>query len=66
MKFKLEITCDSVAFEDGELFPEISRILHRLTQEQFGVDLTVYDGPLTLRDINGARVGIAEFVNLDE
>ena len=65
MKFKLEIDCDNAAFKDTELFPEISRILLRLVNEQFGVDLTVYSNPLRLRDINGKRCGTAKFVEVD-
>ena len=62
MKFKLEIECDGDAFKDAGLFPEISRILMRLINEQFGVYLGVYDDSLALLDINDNCVGRAEFV----
>ena len=64
MKFKLEIECNSAAFELLEM--EVSRMLHeaekRLAEAHFSGERLGMDGePFKLRDINGNTVGSFEF-----
>lgn len=58
MKFKLEINCDNAAFGDDatERYSEIARILKVVAQ-----DMEDGHSAVVLRDINGNKVGTAEF-----
>lgn len=48
MRFVLEIDCDNAAFEGDQRYCEVHRILQEIDPSE---------GPPTLRDINGNRVG---------
>jgi hypothetical protein len=59
-KFVAEIETDNAAFEDGNRNLEVARILRVLAEQiENGSD------GVTLRDINGNRVGFAEFDSKD-
>tara|TARA_R100000808_G_scaffold24691_1_gene57615 strand:+ start:470 stop:658 length:189 start_codon:yes stop_codon:yes gene_type:complete len=60
MKLRIEITCDNAAFAD---FPEVEcgRILQEFVRSHRFVGLFDDDGTEPLLDLNGNRVGIAEF-----
>ena len=58
MKFRIEMRIDGAAFEPSPSF-EIRRILEhfvRVVEPRRGME------PVTLRDINGTKIGMAEIV----
>lgn len=59
MKFVLEIECNNAAFDDDAMTGEVARILHVVAGQ---VKADVRDR-LSIRDINGATVGWAEFTD---
>ena len=63
-KFTVTITTDNAAFADDDLGPELARILRRLADTLAScsrADIDAYN----LRDINGNRVGAADFYDDD-
>lgn len=64
-KFTVTITTDNAAFADDDLGPELARILRRLADTVAGCSRDDIDG-YTLRDINGNRVGEADFYDDSE
>lgn len=61
MKFKLEIACDNAAFGDTEFDreTEVARILQTAVNR---LENGSASSTLVLMDINGNKVGTAEFV----
>jgi hypothetical protein len=70
VKFKLEISCDNAAFhtegdegDDTETEEEVARILRAVIKRLQGGGLEALDGEeCVLMDVNGNKVGKAEFV----
>jgi hypothetical protein len=61
MKFTLTIDCGNAAFEDSNDVGEVARILRKLANKLEGMG-AASDGEHRLYDINGNKVGVAEFV----
>jgi hypothetical protein len=61
MKLSIEIECDNTAFEPSR-DNELARILRRLATDFEGGHVNML--PRRLHDVNGNRVGTAEFVEL--
>jgi len=61
MKLELNIACNNAAFDDGNLGPELARILGgvaRYLGSEDSADIRFWIGePRSLRDINGNTVG---------
>lgn len=60
MTFQLTIKCDNAAFEDGNLYAEVARILREAAE---GVEGNFKSLPM--RDSNGNKVGEWQFSEED-
>jgi hypothetical protein len=61
--FKITIDHDNDAFDQDMIYPEISRMLREVATALDLGNLDIHNLPeVILRDVNGNRVGKAEFV----
>ena len=58
IKYSINIDCGNAAFDDGNIGNELARIL-RKEAERLELECTPRGAPL--RDINGNKVGTADF-----
>ncbi|MDY0268316.1 hypothetical protein [Trichloromonas sp.] len=60
MKAQIIISMDNAAFEDGGPMEELSRILGEAARRVLAIDPERAE-PITLRDLNGNKVGAVTF-----
>lgn len=61
--FKVTIDHDNAAFDQDLIYPEISRMLRAVADKIEDGELDIYNySDMDLFDLNGNRVGKAEFV----